>query len=192
MIMPDAIRRVPCSILVNLAVGFGSIAMSAAVADQPADRTYVDEDYAFKVAAPSDWQRVNPAGLAVPGEICRAWSPDQLATIVIFVQKPGEAVRARDVLDQSAAAMKSSGCDINEQAVKKVAGVEAMWLAVTGKGTGGALDGKGDVRTSQRWVALPREKDVIVLLLTAPEADFKQRDDVFQAMLKTLSLTGKR
>jgi len=181
-VLAPAVAAVLCAAVVLLAA-----------AQQPAKRIYVDEDYGFKLAAPGDWQRASPNGATVPGEICRVWSSGQSATVVIFMQKPNQAVSPRLVLDESAKAMKTSlGCDIQEQQVKDVAGMRAMWLVVTGNGTGAALDGKGGVRTSQHWVAIPRERALIVLLLTAPEAEFKSAQEVFQAMLETLEVTGKQ
>jgi hypothetical protein len=193
MIKPQIARCQACTIVIAIAAALSSVLTSPAAAQEKPKRTYVDEDYGFKVASPGNWQRASPSGISVPGEVCRVWSPGQTSTIVIFMQKPNQAVSPRYVLDASAKAMKTSlGSNIQEQEVKEVAGMRAMWLLVTGKGTGGALDGKGNVRTSQRWVAIPREKDIIVLLLTAPEAEFKHADEVFQAMLKTLEVTGKQ
>jgi len=170
-----------------------AVALASATQQKP-NRTYVDEDYGFKVAAPGDWQRASPAGFAVPGEVCRVWTPGQkTGSIVIFMQKPNQAMSPRWALDVSTKAMRESrGCDIQEKEVRDVAGMRAMWMVVTGNGTGGALDGKGNVRTSQHWVAIPREKDIIVLLLTTPEAEFKSAVEIFQAMLKTLEVTGKQ
>jgi hypothetical protein len=153
----------------------------------------VDEDYGFKVAAPGTWQRASASGVGVPGEVCRVWSTGRSTTIVVFMQKPNQAVSPRLVLDESAKAMKTSlGCDIQEQQVKDVAGMRAMWLVATGNGTGAALDGMGSVRTSQHWVAVPRDKDIIVLLLTAPESEFKSASEAFHAMLKSLEVSGKQ
>ncbi len=164
-----------------------------AASEPTATRTYVDEDYDFKVAAPATWKRANPAGVTVPGELCRVWSHGAGSTIVVFVQKPNRALSPRLLLDISVKPMKEKlGCEVPEQAVKTFAGMKAMSMVVTGKGTGGALDGKGSVPTSQHWVAVPREKDIICLLLTAPEADFRSAEQVFQAVLKTFQAGGSQ
>ena len=60
------------------------------------------------------------------------------------------------------------GCEITASEVKTVSGKKAMWMVATGKGTGGTLTGQGDVDTTTHWVAVPREKDIVVLLLTCP------------------------
>jgi hypothetical protein len=164
-----------------------------AASEPTAARTYVDEDYDFKVAAPTTWKRANPAGIAVPGELCRVWSHGTISTIVVFVQKPNRAFSPRFLLDISVKPMKEKlGCEVPEQAVKTIAGMKAMSMVVTGKGTGGALDGKSNIRTSQHWVGVPRKTDIICLLLTAPEADFRSAEQVFQAMLKTLQVGGSQ
>ena len=164
-----------------------------AASEQTPTRTYVDEDYDFKVAAPTTWKRANPAGVSVPGDVCRVWSDGTSSTIVVFVQKPNRAFSPRFLLDISVKPMKEKlRCDVREQAVKTVAGMQAMSMVVTGKGTGGALDGEGNVPTSQHWVAVPREKDIICFLLTVPEADFRSAENVFQAMLKTLQVGGSQ
>lgn len=56
----------------------------------------------------------------------------------------------------------------------------------------GAIDGKGAVKTSQHWVAIPREKDVLVLLLTSPSDKFKENQQSFEQALKTLMVGGKQ
>ncbi len=164
--------------------------LSRAQPQQPTARVYVDEDYDFRVAAPSAWSRVNPAGLSVPGEICRAWSPDEKTTISIFVQKIGRAVHPRDLLEQSAAGLKGIGGTFTDQEVRLVGGMKSMWLIATAPGTGAALTGSGDVPTTQHWVAVPREKDVLVLLLTAPASAFDSAETVFKTMLDTLVVGG--
>jgi hypothetical protein len=65
-----------------------------------------------------------------------------------------------------------------------------MFLADTAKGTGGSVDGRGDVPTASHWVAIPRDKIVINLVLTALEDTIAAHTDVFEAMLKTLEITG--
>jgi hypothetical protein len=157
-----------------------------------ADRLYVDEDYDFRVAAPSGWPRTNPAGLALPGEIIRAWSPDGKAWVAIFRQVAKGPVSPRAMTTNSAEALSKSGAEVAVQEVRDVSGMRAMWLVVNGKGTGAALDGKGTVPTSQHWVAVPRETDVLVFLHTAPTESFAQTDRVFTDMLRTLQAGGSQ
>jgi len=156
-------------------------------------RVYADENYDFQVSSPAGWSRYNPASLAVPGEVCRAWTPDGTSTISIFIQKAGTAVHPREILDSSAAALRGIGAVVKEQELKSIAGMQAMWLVAEGDGTGAALTGKGgkgSVRTTQHWVAIAREKDVVVLLLNAPASDFVTAEATFKTMLDTLRIGG--
>ncbi len=156
-----------------------------------ADRLYVDEDYNFRVAAPSGWARTNPAGIAVPGEIIRAWSPDGSAWVAVYRLVPNGPVSPRGMTTTSADALKNSlGAEIAVQEVRDLAGMKVMWIIANGKGTGSALDGKGTVPTSQHWVAIPRSDDVLVFLHTAPQSAFQQTDRVFEDMLRTLQVGG--
>lgn len=159
---------------------------------EPAARRYVDEDYDFQLSPPPGWSRFDPASLSVPGEICRGWTPDGTTTITAFIQKSDTAFHPRQLLDNSVAALKQSGAVIKEQEVRKLAGMQAMWLIGEGDGTGGALTGKGPVRTYQHWVAIPRERNVLVLLLTGPASGFPAADAAFKTMLDTLHLDGRQ
>ncbi|HYH44728.1 MAG TPA: hypothetical protein VEG34_03520, partial [Thermoanaerobaculia bacterium] len=155
-------------------------------------RLYVDEDYNFRLASPSGWPRTNPAALALPGEVIRAWSPDGTAWVAIYrLVPPSGPVSPRGMTTHNADALKNSlGAEIAVQEVRDLAGMKAMWVIANGKGTGSALDGKGTVPTSQHWVAVPRSDDVLVFLLTAPQSAFSQVDRVFEDMLRTLQVGG--
>jgi hypothetical protein len=168
-------------------------AIGPASAAETGARIYVDEDYGLRVAAPAPgWQRYDPALLSLPGEVCRAWSPDGTTTISLFVQKPEYPVHPRDLLTQSVYTLQRLSAEIVEQEVKEVAGMRAMWLVVAGPGTGAALTGEGSVKTWQHWVAIPREEDVVVLLLNAPDGDFREAQASFLAMLDSLLVGGSQ
>ena len=122
-----------------------------------------------------------------------AFSRTSGASIVLFVQEPGRDFEPRFLVDESAKAMERSlGATVREKEVRSVAGKKAMWLVVEGNGTGGAIDGKGAVKTTQHWVAIPREKDVIVALLTSPTSEFAENRRSFEEALKTLVVGGKQ
>ncbi|MFL6260291.1 MAG: hypothetical protein ACJ76Y_11315 [Thermoanaerobaculia bacterium] len=179
-----SVRRGLCFLLFIL----GS---SQQIVAEKTSHTYVDEDYGFSLEAPDGWARANPTGISVPGEVCRAWSPDGTATIVVFMQHADKEYTPSILLEQSATSVKTRlGAQVREQEVKQVAGMQAMWLVFTAKGTGGMLDGKGSIPTMQHWVAIPREKEVLVLLLTAPESNFASLAPVFQSVLGTLKVSG--
>jgi hypothetical protein len=164
-------------------------ALSLAAAPSP-HRVYVDEDYDFQIASPQGWYRYNAASLSVPGEVCRAWTPDGTSTISIFVQKPDRPVHPRTLLNDDAAAWVRAGALVKEKDVRSIAGMQAMWLVAEGDGTGAAITGKGAIRTTQHWVAIPRQRDILVLLLNAPATDFGVREATFKTMLGTLRVGG--
>ena len=82
------------------------------------------------------------------------------------------------------------GCTIQTTDVKTVGGKKAMWMVATGKGTGGTLTGTGDVDTTTFWVAIPREKDIVVVLLTCPAADYEERRPSFESAIQSLKVQG--
>jgi len=50
--------------------------------------------------------------------------------------------------------------------------------------------GEGGRKIQQHWVAVPRERDVIVLLLSTPEASFAQDERTFEKMLQSVVIRG--
>jgi hypothetical protein len=148
--------------------------------------------FGFTLTAPQGWtQATDTSTITVPGEVCCAWSPDGTSTLVVFRQKPKGAVNPRALVDQSAKAYQTSlGATVDAQEVRDVGGMRAMWMIVTGKGNGAAIDGKGTVPTSQHWVAIPRSTDVLIFLLTAPQDKFAAYDAALQQALSAVQLTG--
>ena len=154
---------------------------------------YTDEKYRFSLTAPPPWTEAPLDDYTVPGVVRAAWSGTDEASIVVFVQEPGEAFSARCLVDESARSMKEKfDCTIQAADVKTVDGKQAMWMVATGKGTGGALDGRGDVETTTHWVAIPREKDIIVVLLTCPAADYEAQLPLFGAAIQSLKVEGRQ
>jgi hypothetical protein len=145
--------------------------------------------FSIKVAEP--WQRAPLRDYAVPGAIRCAWSGPNGASMVIFLQEPGVAVSPRVMLDGTVEAQKEKlGATVSVQEVRTIAAMQAMWAVVTGKGTGLAIDGKGDTETTQHWVAVPRERDVLVFLLTCTAADYNRLQKPFESTLASLKLDG--
>lgn len=173
----------------------------------PPSREYVDKQYGIRIPYPeASWIRggYELGDFVVPGEVCRIWSApstvgftaDRVSRyacrLALFVQKPGRAFTPRFLLDSSANGMKQAlDVQVLEQDVRQVAGMQAMWLLVEGKSRSGAkIEGRGDIPTRQLWVAIPRQEDIVVLLLNAPAADFGQSQRVLQTMLDKLQLSG--
>jgi hypothetical protein len=150
--------------------------------------------FGFSFTAPQGWtQATDTSSINVPGEVCCAWSPDGTSTLTVFRQRPKGAVSPRVLLDASTKAFQTSlGATVDEQAVRDVGGMRAMWMIITGKGTGAAIDGKGTVPTSQHWVAIPRSNDVLIFLLIAPQDKFATYDGALQQALASIQLTGQQ
>ena len=152
---------------------------------------YSDDKYDFAIVVSEPWKNAPLQGYTVPGIARAAYAGSKASSIVLFVQEPGKAFDPRFLVDESAKSMeKNLGATVSEKDVRDVDGKKAMSLVVEGKGTGGAIDGKGSVQTSQHWIAIPREKDVIVALLTSPTEDFKTNQKSFLASIKQFKIGG--
>jgi hypothetical protein len=149
------------------------------------------EQMGLSFAQPTGWQQGDATKFTVPGNICCAWSPDNISSIAVFAQNSGKAYNPRVLLDQSAEGLtKSLGAEVRTKEVINVGGMRGFSLVVSGPGTGAGIDGKGTVRTTQHWVAVPREKDVVIFLMTTPDEKFAANEPAFQAMLSSLKITG--
>jgi len=172
-------------------LGLVAVATLATAASADDKQEYTDGKYEFSLSVPAPWVNAPLEGYVVPGTARAVWSGPAHASIVAFVQEPGSAFNPRFLVDESAKAMRDKlGCEVEVAEVKKVDGKKAMWLVATGKGTGGALTGQGDVETTTQWVAIPREKDIVVVLLTCPTADYKERRPSFEKAIKAMKVMG--
>src|SRR4051812_20013774 len=92
-------------------------------------KTTSDEWCGFSVAVGEPWRRAPLRDFTVPGAIRCAWSGPKEASVVVFLQEPGSAVSPRALLDQSAAIQKDKlGATVSAQELRKVSGMQAMWL----------------------------------------------------------------
>lgn len=150
------------------------------------------EQMGISFAPPQGWQAADPATFTLPGDVCCAWKPGELSSIVVFLQKPGRAFLPRVLLDETAKAFRNPpiNAEVQRQEVVDIGGKRAFSLVVTAGGNGAAIDGKGDIRTTQHWVAIPREQDVVLLLMTTPAEKFGQHEQTFQAVLNSLQVSG--
>lgn len=184
-----ASRHPATSILLGAALICVLVQVAAAQrADSP--KPGEDKQAGFSFTAPKGWEELPADSVAVPGKVRKVWSPDRQATLVIFVQEPGKAMTARELTDASAAAMEANGITVREKEVRDIGGMRAMWLWLEGDGTGGALFPGGATKTTQVWAAIPREKDIIVLLMTCAEKDYEKHRKSFETSLKSLKLGG--
>lgn len=154
---------------------------------------YVDDKFDFSITVSPPWKEARLQDYAVPGVARTAYAQPGGASIVVFVQEPGQAFDSRFLVDESAKSIEANlGAKVREKDVRPVGGKQAMWLIVEGNGTGGAIDGKGAVTTTQHWVAVPRQKDVVVALLTSPTSDFEERKKSFEKAIQTLVVGGSQ
>lgn len=151
------------------------------------------EQIGISFAPPQGWQQGDPTKFTLPGDICCAWSPDNVSSIVAFVQNTGKPLNPKVLLDQSAQALQTGvGAQVKTKEVIDVGGKRGFSLVVTAPGNGAAIDGKGTVLTTQHWVAIPREQDVIIFLMTTPDEKFTANEQVFQSMLSSLKVSGNQ
>lgn len=170
----------------------GALAQDSLVTDQPSVK-YTDDKYDFTITVAPAWKSAPLQGFAVPGVARAAYSGQGGASIVVFVQEPGKDYAPRFLVEESAKGMEQGlKATVKVKEVRAVAGKQAMWMVVEGKGSGAALDGKSEVPTTQHWVAVPREKDIVVILLTCSTADYQQLAKSFEASLKKLTIGGKQ
>jgi hypothetical protein len=149
------------------------------------------EQMGLAFTAPQGWQQGDPTKFTVPGKICCVWSPDNTSSVAVFVQNSGKAYNPRVLLNQSADGLqKSLGAEVRQKEVVNVGGMRGFSLVVSGAGTGAGIDGKGTVRTTQHWVAIPRDKDVVILLMTTPDDKYAANEAAFQTMLSSLKVSG--
>jgi hypothetical protein len=149
------------------------------------------EQIGLSFAPPQGWAAGDPTKFAVPGTICCVWSPDNASSVAVFVQNSGKPYNPRVLLEQSAEGLqKSLGAEVRQKDVINVGGMKGFSLVVSGNGTGAGIDGKGTVRTDQHWVAIPRDKDVVILLMTTADDKFAANEAAFQTMLSSLKVSG--
>ena len=134
--------RLTNSVMISVAcLGFFTTLPTTAWANEP-DKVS-DEWCGVSLAVPKPWARAAFKGYAVPGVLRCAWAGKGTSSLLVFVQEPGTAVDPRAMLDASTAAQKAKlGAEVIAQEIRTVGGMRAMWMAVKGKGTGGAIDGR--------------------------------------------------
>jgi len=153
----------------------------------PEARVFHDEALGIRMSAPGWWIRANPALLEAPGTILRAWTRDGTATIVVSRRETARPWPQRDLLDDIASALAFLGAEIQAREVHHFRELRALGLVATGTG-----EGKDGPRTTQHWVAVPRERDVLVFLLSTPQAAFAADERTFEKMLASVEIQGSQ
>ncbi len=182
--------RVTTTIVLGLLIA--QLSNLDATAQEQASR-YTDSKYDFSITVAQSWKDGRLQDYAVPGVARVAYARPDGASIVVFMQEPGKDYAPRFLVDESAKSMeKNLAAKVVEKEVREVGKKKAMWLVVEGPGTGGAIDGKGAVVTSQHWIAIPREKDIVVALLTSPTKDFEENQKTFIEAINAFQVGGKQ
>jgi hypothetical protein len=159
----------------------------------PGARFFADPALGLRMAAPGWWIRANPALLEAPGKILRAWTRDGVTTIAVVRVVPQEAPEGwspADLRGHAAAALGLLGAEVQAWEVHDFQGLRALGLVAASADEGGE-DGGGP-RTKQHWVAVPRERDVLLFLLSTPEASFDAAERIFRKMLATVEVDRKK
>lgn len=152
---------------VVLHAAFGLLASVAGCENSPSER------HGYKLDVPADWSPMEPKDVVVPGRPLQAWSIPGGGNIVIFKQIKG-SITAQQLLTLATNQYQNQpGWTIDEYEVRRVDGLEAMWIVVTGWGDGSSLAPmptgedpivEGDeplVRTRRLWLAVLRTDDVL-------------------------------
>jgi hypothetical protein len=125
------------------------------------------------------------------GEPIIAWNIHAKGNVVI-VETPLPAIRPRTLLELLAVGAQAASAQVKAAELRTVAGMRATWWVITGRGTGQALDGMSDIPTTQHTVGIPREKDILILVLTSPTDQYPAALKEFEQLLKTLKVEGKQ
>ena len=189
--MTHSMNRFSATFLVSSAIVLACVPIGSSAEGD--GKAFSDEWCGFSVNVTEPWQRAALSGYTAPGAVRCAWSGPNKASIVIFIQEPGVAVNPRVMLDGSVKAQKDKlGATVSVEAVRAIGDMQAMWMVVSGKGNGGAIDNQGNIKTTQHWVAVPRERDVVIVLLTCPESNYARLQKSFEAAVASLKLSGSQ
>lgn len=155
----------------------------------PLPGRYFDSEYRFAISTGDDWHSASSEAFTVPGIARASYSRPGGVSLNLFIQETGAYVDPSWLVNESAKAQEEKlSATVLEKDVRQFAGRDAMWMIVEGQGNGSAIDGKGPVKTTQHWLAIPREKDVVVALLTSPSGTFAGNQALFLKAIETLQL----
>lgn len=155
----------------------------------PVPGRFFDSKYKVSIDLGDAWKPAPSESVTVPGDLRSAYVRPGGVSLNLFVQETGAAVDPSWMLAESVKAQEEKlAATVVEKDVRQVAGHEAMWMIVEGMGSGSAIDGKGPVKTTQHWVAIPRETHVLVALLTSPSGTYKSNRELFEQSLESLRM----
>ena len=149
----------------------------------PEARFFNDAALGIRMKAPGWWIRANPALLDAPGKILRAWRRDGATAIAVVRQETREPWDLQELRGHAAAALAALDAEVQAWEVHSIGGLRALGLVVVG-------DEGGGPRTKQHWVAIPRERDVLIFFLSAPETSFDTAERIYQKMLASVEIAA--
>jgi hypothetical protein len=152
--------------------------------------TYSDTVAGFHLVPPDGWTAIDPSEFTVPGTLRAGWGRVDHSSILVFTVHLDVPVNSSFLITQQKAAAGKLKAKVSEAQQRVVSGMQAMSVVLTAAGTGGAIDPTGDEPTTQHWVAIPHQNDVLFVLLTAREEVFGDLDPVFQKLLASLVVNG--
>jgi len=149
----------------------------------PEARIFADAALGLRMRAPGWWIRANPALLDAPGKVLRAWRRGGETVIAVARQETRGRWTPEDLRGHTTAVLDFLGAEVQAWEVHNLGGLRALGLVATGTGEKG-----GSSRTTLHWVAVPRERDVLIFLLSAPEASFAGAERIFEKMLASVEI----
>lgn len=172
----------------------------AAIASFCQGKEFVEPDYGFSFTL--DEQTWNPVPIPVStlGEACavftRGSQPKEL--VVVFVrsgtdEQPATENHLKSIsqrLSRIASGIEGSEVVIDE--TTELAGRKALSFRFKAAGSGLAIGGDGAVQTVQHWLVFPRDKDLIVFQVTAPQENFDSAYSGLQEIVKTAKIEDRR
>ncbi len=71
----------------------------------------------------------------------------------------------------------------------EIGNIEATWIEVQGQGSGGGIDGKGTVPTSQVFVVLFLDREILLLTVVSPQETWGPLKESFSEVVKSITFS---
>lgn len=181
MRLPPALRRLLVALTPLALLGGGLLLL------RPSPERFEDAAYGYSLRAPAAWVVAERREFAGLGEVRRAWRSGERAVAAVLTRPARGAFTPEALLELWAAEYADVGTLEARQAVE-VGGRPAARLQVSGRGDGAKLSGQGSIPTTQLLVGIPRGEHTLVLVLSAPQAEFGSHLVAFERMLGSVRL----
>lgn len=163
-------------------------------------KKFVEPDYGFSLSFETAQWIPAPLAVRTLGEPCLVLvdAPQPTRLFVAFVRSaPGDAAedgpqRIASIAERlGRIANQLEGVEVVLNDTVEVDGKQAVSYRYAGKGTGIGIGG-GEVQTTQHWIAVPRDRDLIVFQLTANSDGFDDAYAEFQKIVETAEIDDRR